>query len=291
MTDLSYHVNGELVPADEATVSVRDRGFRYGDGAFETMRAYGGTLFEWDAHLERLEATCETLGMPDAVPDDLHDRVNQTLTTNDLSEAYVRVSITRGPQRGKLTPAPEIDPTVVIVVKRLRRGGVNGDPPWATPAALETVDTIRIPDAAVPADAKTLNYLNGILARLELGRNVGRIADEALMLDHDGFIAEGATSNVFFVEDGTLKTPHTQGSVLPGITRKVVLDMANSEAFPVEQGKYRLSALTRADEVFLTNTTWEVRPVDEIDGRAFERGPITELLARLFDERVEDTHY
>ncbi|MFB6134817.1 MAG: aminotransferase class IV [Halanaeroarchaeum sp.] len=291
MSGLQYHVDGELVRSDEATVSVEDRGFRYGDGAFETLRAYGGTTFEWEAHEDRLRRTCETLGMAGAVPGDLRERVRETLAANDLQEAYVRVSVTRGPQSGKLMPDPEVDPTVVVVVKRLRRGGVEGDPVWATPAVVETVETRRIPDESIPADAKTHNYLNGILARLELQQGSERIPDEALLRDTDGFLAEGATSNLFFVEDGTLKTPSTDGPVLPGITRSVVLDLARAEAFPVEVGRYRPAALAHADEVFLTNTTWEIRPVAEVDGHEIGGGPITELLSRLFDERVEREHY
>jgi branched-chain amino acid aminotransferase len=95
-----YHVDGELVTREEATVPVDDRGFRYGDAAFETVRAYGGTVFAWHRHVRRLERTCETLGMPDAVPEDLADRVAATLEANDLADAYVRASVTRGVQPG-----------------------------------------------------------------------------------------------------------------------------------------------------------------------------------------------
>jgi branched-subunit amino acid aminotransferase/4-amino-4-deoxychorismate lyase len=105
-----YHVNGEVVPASEATVSVRDRGFLYGDAAFETLRAYGGTVFECDTHIGRLRNTCETLGMGDAVPEDLTERVDATLAANDLTNVYVRVSVTRGSQPGKLTLRPEVFP-------------------------------------------------------------------------------------------------------------------------------------------------------------------------------------
>ncbi|MEA5386300.1 aminotransferase class IV [Haloarculaceae archaeon H-GB11] len=116
---MQYHVDGTLVPASDATVSVRDRGFMYGDAAFETLRAYGGEVFEWEAHRERLQRTADTLGFGDAVPDDLHDRVRETLAANDLDEAYVKLSVTRGVQPGKLTPAEEVDPTVVVIVKEL----------------------------------------------------------------------------------------------------------------------------------------------------------------------------
>jgi len=288
MSDRTYHVDGELVPAEEATVSVEDRGFQYGDAAFETLRAYGGSVFAWKAHRDRLERTCRLLGMDGAVPEDLHDRVVETLEANGLQDAYVRVSVTRGVQPGKLTPRREVDPTVVVIGKLLPRGGLKGDSVWATPATVETVGTRRVPDEAIPAGAKTHNYLNGILARLDV-EDPG--TDEALLPDTEGRVTEGATSNVFFVDGGRLKTPSTEGDLLPGVTRSVVLDLAAGESFPIKEGQYGPEEVRRADEVFLTNTTWEVRPVAEIDGRTLETGPITELLARLFDERIEEEHY
>ncbi|GAB3327233.1 aminotransferase class IV [Haloplanus salinarum] len=285
---MQYHVNGRLVPATEATVRVDDRGFRYGDAGFETCRAYGGTVFEWAAHRDRLVDTCETLGMGGAVPEDLRERVAATLDANDLADAYVRVSVTRGVQTGKLTPDSEVDPTVVVVVKPLPRGGVDGEPVWDGPATVRTVERRRIPEASMPAAAKTHNYLDGILARLELR---GTDADEALVRDVDGFVAEGATSNVFFIDDGVLRTPSLSGPILPGVTRRVVLDLAADLDVPVETGRYGVDAVRDADEAFLTNTTWEVRPVATVDGRAVGGGPVTDRLATAFDRRVERDHY
>jgi branched-chain amino acid aminotransferase len=287
VTDPIYHVDGDLRPAAEASVPVEDRGFMYGDAAFETLRAYGGSVFAWDAHHERLRNTCASLGMGDAVPADLRERVDETLAANDFEDAYLRVSVTRGLQPGKLTPRPEVDPTVVVIAKPLPRGGLDGESVWEGPATVETVDTRRVDSAAIPAGAKTHNYLNGILARLELDRK----ADEALLLDADGAVAEGAASNLFFVEDGTLKTPSTEADLLPGVTRSVVLDLASDESFPVEEGRYDPDAVRRADEVFLTNTTWEIRPVTTLDRWNLDVGPITRLLVRLFRKRVEAEHY
>jgi branched-chain amino acid aminotransferase len=284
-----YHVDGALVPASEATVSVRDRGFMYGDAAFETLRAYGGRVFEWEAHARRLAGTCELLQLDHGLADaDLRGRVEETLAANDLSEAYVRLSVTRGVQPGKLTPAPDVDPTVVVVVKALPRGGRESDPVWDGPATVQTVKTRRVPDRAIPARAKTHNYLNGILARLEL-RVTG--ADEALVLDSEGLVAEGATSNVFFVSDEALCTPSLDGPVLPGVTRDVVIDLAREEGIPVREGRFTPDDVRNAAEVFVTNTTWELRPVATVDGIDCGGGPVTTLLSRLFDERVERAHY
>lgn len=293
MSTYHYHVDGDLVPADDATVSVRDRGFMYGDAAFETLRAYGGEVFEWAAHERRLRSTCDHLGFADAVPDDLHERVRETLDANDLQDAYVRLSVTRGVQPGKLTPDPAVEPTVVVVVAALPRGGVGGAKPWDEAADVQTVKTRRTPDAAVPADAKTHNYLNGIRARLELRQAAtdSYRADEALLRTADGAVAEGATSNVFFVDDGVLKTPSQDCDLLPGVTRDVVLELARDEGFTIETDRYDVADVRDADEAFLTNTTWELRPIATLDGIDVGRGPMTTLLGRLFDELVERRHY
>ena len=293
MSDFQYHVDGDLVAAEDATVSVRDRGFMYGDAAFETLRAYGGGIFQWPAHEARLRRTCETLGFADAVPDDLRERVRETLAANDLDDAYVRLSVTRGVQPGKLTPDPDVDPTVVAVVSDLPRGGVDGTTPWDDPAVVQTVKTRRTPSAAVPADVKTHNYLNGIRARLELRRAATDefAADEALLRTTDGAIAEGATSNVFFVDGGVIKTPGEDCDILPGVTRDVVVELAQEEDFQIEAGRYDVGALRDADEAFLTNTTWEIRPIASVDGIEVGSGPMTKLLSRLFEERVEERYY
>ena len=292
-TERIYHVDGELVAADEATVSVEDRGFLYGDAAFETMRAYDGEIFEWDAHMDRLNETCDVLGLDHGLSrGDLKARVDETLDANGVGDAYVRLSITRGVQPGKLTPDEVVDPTVVVIVKPLPCGGCQSQPVWDGPATLQTVKTKRMPDAAIPSRVKTHNYLNGILARLEL-----RVtdADEALMVDLDGRVTEGATSNLFFVQNNALRTPSLDGPVLPGITRRVVLELAAEEGIPVKEGQYTPDDVRQADEVFLTNSTWELRPVETVDGISVGdregAGPVTTLLSRLFDAHVESTHY
>jgi branched-chain amino acid aminotransferase len=297
---MQYHVDGDLVPAEEATVSVRDRGFTYGDAAFETLRAYGGRVFEWEAHADRLRRTCDALSLDHGLSDaDLRGRIRETLAVNDLEDAYVKLSISRGVQPGKLSPGPVEDPTVVVYVAELPRGGRadrGGEPVWDAPATAEVVETRRIPDDALPAHAKTHNYLNGILARLELGDgNEGDDSDgrpdEALMLDSEGNLAEGATSNLFFVRDGTLHAPSLDGPVLPGITREVVLDLAADAEVPTAEGSYRPADLRDADEAFLTNSTWEIRPLAEVDGTSLGAGPVTDRLADAFDAKIEREHY
>ncbi|RDZ65554.1 4-amino-4-deoxychorismate lyase [Haloferax sp. Atlit-12N] len=286
---LRYHVDGELAPAESASIPITDRGFLYGDAAFETLRAYGGEVFHWDAHADRLAETCDALGMGHGLSDDdLRARIDETLAANDLDEAYVRLSVTRGSQGGRLTPAEEVDPRVVVIVEPLARGGRGSDPVWDGPASVQTVKTRRIPDRSLPARAKTHNYLNGILARVEL-RVTG--ADEALMLDADGYVTEGATSNLFFVEDDALCTPGLDGPVLPGITRRVVLDLARQEGIPIRERRFTPDDVRGANEAFLTNSTWELRPVETVDGIQVGDGPVTKLLSRLYDDYVERRHY
>ncbi|ADE04873.1 aminotransferase class IV [Haloferax volcanii] len=286
---LRYHVDGDLVPAESASVPVTDRGFLYGDAAFETLRAYGGEVFHWDAHADRLAETCDALGMDHGLSDDdLRARIDETLAANDLDEAYVRLSVTRGSQGGRLTPAEAVDPRVVVIVEPLSRGGRGSDPVWDGPATVQTVKTRRIPDRSLPARAKTHNYLNGILARVEL-RVTG--ADEALMLDADGYVTEGATSNLFFVDDNALCTPSLDGPVLPGITRRVVLDLARQEGIPIRERRFTPDDVRDANEAFLTNSTWELRPVETVDGIEVGDGPVTKLLSRLYDDYVERRHY
>ncbi|MFC6787045.1 aminotransferase class IV [Halobaculum halobium] len=294
--NLVFHVDGELVPANEASVSVTDRGFQYGDAAFETVRAYGGTLWRWDAHVERLFGTLDALGMPAGELGlsalDLEARVRDALRANDLADAYVRLSVTRGETAGFAPPdAAETEPTVVAVVKPLPRGGreaTGGSSTWEGPATLQTVKTRRVPDRAIPSEAKTHNYLNNVLARVET-RVTG--ADEAVMLDGDGFVAECATANLFFVADDAIRTPSLDGPVLPGVTRAEVLDIAREEGFPVEEGRYVPDDVRDADEAFIASSIRELRPVGTYDGVDIGGGPVTTLLSRLYDERVEATCY
>lgn len=284
-----YHVNGSLIEEDEATINVQDRGFLYGDAAFETLRAYNGRVFEWEAHAARLRETCNTLGIDHSLTStELHDRIIETLTANSLSEAYVRLSITRGMQPGKLTPAEAVSPSVVILVKRLSKSGTAGTRPWDEPAGTSITDTRKIPDEAVPASLKTHNYLNGILARLELR---DKAADESILLTTEGVLAEGATSNIFFVDDGILYTPSEASTILPGITRDVVIKLARSLGIPVEIGKFNPSRLTESEECFLTNTTWEIRPIGSVGTTEFETGPITNTLISEFNEYVDRRYY
>lgn len=286
MDEPLYYVDGDVIPAEEATVPVNDRGFKYGDAAFETVRVYGGEPFAWDRHVDRLRHTCELLAFdPGYGEAELRAALDETLEENGLTEAYVRLSLTRGTHAGKLTPPSDATPRLVIIVSELPRGGHEGTSVWDGPASVDVVDTIRVPDESIPAAAKTHNYLNGILAREETD------ADETIMLDRRGNVTEGATSNVFICRDGTLKTPSLDGPVLPGITREVVFEIADRLEISVESETLSVSDLRRADEAFLTNSTWEVRPIARIGDVEMGPTPTTDDVMDAFDAAVESACY
>ena len=283
----SYLVDGDVVPADEATVQVDDRGFLYGDAAFETIRIYGGNPFEWDRHLDRLADTCSLLSLThDLKRSTLRTWVDEVLEANAMQEGAIRLSITRGVQPGVLSPRDAVDPTVVILVRPLPRGGINGNATWEDPAMVKFVETQKIPSAALPARAKTHNYLNGILARLELDTE-----DEAILLDGAGRVTEGTISNLFIVDGDGIKTPPLHRDVLPGITRALTLEMADMLDIPTEEVDLWPDDLLEADEVFMTNTTSEIRPIDQIDGTPIDTGSITDRLRKTLLERIEEKHY
>lgn len=287
--DLRYHVDGSLVPADEATVSVHDRGFAYGDAVFETIRVYGGVPFRWAAHANRLRASAEALSLPVPLSDaELRGRVVETVAANEIREAAVKLSVTRGPDSRGLTPPAEPDPTVVVTVSPLPPGGSDGERVDDEPARLQTAKTRRVPDRSLPAAAKTHNYLSPILARLETRVSD---ADEALVLDQEGYVAEAAAANLWFVDERGLYTPSLEGPVLPGITRETVLEIADEEGIPVTEGQFEPDDVRDAEEAFLTSSIREIRPVETVDGVAVGGGPVTSLLTRLYDARVDAACY
>jgi branched-chain amino acid aminotransferase len=296
-SDLQYHVDGDLVPAGEATVSVHDRGFLYGDAVVETLRAYGGEVFRWDAHADRIDASAAALSIDhDHTLAELKRRVDATLAANSLDDAGIRLSITRGSDPssdagigvGASPLLDDPDPTVVVQATPLPRGGVDGDPVWDEPAALQTVKPRRIPDESVPARARTHNALDRVLARAELRVSD---ADEAVMLDADGHVVGGAGGPVFFLDGEALCTPSLEGPVVPGVLRAVVLDIADAEGIPVREGGFTPTDLREATEAVVATPAWGLRPVATVDGIGVGGGPATTLLRRVVDRRIERGHY
>lgn len=281
-------IDGELVPAAEAAIPVTDRGFMYGDGVFETLRVYGGRIFAWEQHHRRLRAGCERLGIDLGVDGPSLQRwVGALLAAEGLSEAYVKIMLSRGVTGGRLRPEEGARATVVILCEPLGRGGHGGAPPWEKPAACAVVETQRTPDAAIPSGLKPLAYLNGIIAHLD----APGWTDEPLLCDASGHIAEGTVSNLFIVTDAGLQTPPAAGDLLAGVTRSVVRELAEAEGVPIVEEPVTVERLYAADEAFLTNTTWEIRPVGRVDAVHYEPGPLTALLQHRYDAEVEEFAY
>lgn len=259
MTEKVY-INGQFFLRDEAKVSVFDHGYLYGDGVFETMRAYGGQVFKLEEHLDRLFRSAAGIQLEVGMTrEELKGAIYRCLEANGLTEAYIRLSVSRGPGPVGLDPEPCPEPTVVIVTREFR-----GYPEEMYKQGIQAIiaRTRRIPPECLDPGIKSANFLNGILARLEAHR-AG--AQEAIMLNLEGHICEGTVSNVFWVEGETLSTPPLSAGILGGITRQTVLELAPRLGLRVEERLAPPEVLYEAPEVFLTNTTFEIMPVVQVD--------------------------
>jgi branched-chain amino acid aminotransferase len=273
-------VNGVVTPAEEARVSVLDNGFTFGDSVYETLRTYGGRPFEWGRHLRRLRASAGRLGFDIPLSDEqVLARLDAVLAPAANAESYIRIIVSRG--LGDISYHFERvkGPTVVMVVKPC-----VSYPEWhytqGVAAALVSIRRNH-PQALDPA-IKSSNLLNNVLALREAQKSG---AEEALLLNQRGEVAEGASTNVFVVRDGVLITPVLETGILAGITREVVLELARGLALPAREQVIRPEDLTGADEAFLTSTTREVVPIRTVDGRPVgpsQPGPITTRLLEAF---------
>jgi branched-chain amino acid aminotransferase len=279
----SVFLNGEFVPRSEAKISVFDRGFLYGDGIFEGIRAYQGRIFRLDQHLTRLYrgAKAILLDVP-LPPEDLRTAVLESVRRSGLSDAYIRLVVSRGCGDLGLDPRNCCPPaTVVVIVDKLALY-----PREVYESGLEVITcfTRRNLPAALNPEVKSLNYLNNILAKIEV---VKADAHEGLMLNHLGYVAEATGDNVFVVRDGQIITPPVHAGILEGITREVVFELAAALNLPLREDNLTLYQVYTADECFLTGTAAEIVPVARVDGRVVgpgEPGPITRQLMERFKE-------
>ncbi len=280
---MQIFLNDRIVPEQEAVVSVFDHGFLYGDGIYETMRAYDGKVFMLGRHIERLGRSAGLISLRIPSPQLITEAVYAVLQANGLHNAYVRVSVSRGKGPIGLDPALCPRPTFVVIAEEFR-----GYPPevYAGGVKLIIARTRRNLVAALDPKIKSLNFLNNILAKIEAKE---RGAYEALMLNADGFIAEGTVCNIFFERNGMLCTPSTDVGVLDGITRELVINLAEQECIPVEEGRYRPEDIFAASEVFFTNTTSEIMPVVQIDDVRYNIGAVTGTLRRRYREQVTNS--
>lgn len=277
------YLNEKIVPESKALVSVFDHGFLYGDGIYETLRAYKGLVFKIDEHIERLFRSASMLDLE--IPkthESIRKAVYDTLKANDQNEAVIRITISRGPGPIGLDPGLCPRPTFVIISNEFREypktyyiKGVN----------IAIVNIRRNFKGALNPQIKSLNFLNNILAKIEAKK---RGAYEAVMLDYRGYIAEGTITNIFFIKERTLCTPGLDVGILDGITRRIILDAAIELGIKVKEGHFRQNELYRASEVFISNTTMEVLPVSVIDNIKIGKKPgrITKALHQAYKKKV-----
>ena len=254
------YLNGKFVDEKKALVSALDRGFLYGDGLFETMRAYSGRVFRLREHLRRLADSARALRIARAVPRaELEAAVARLLAVNGLGDAYVRITLSRGRHTGELGLDTGETPTLVMNAREYH--GYPGEL-YARGMRLTLAESVRDTKSSV-GRLKTLNYLENLIER-DAAKRSG--FDETLFLDETGFVVECATSNIFFVRDGDLFTPSAEMNLLCGITRAVVMELAAAGGRKVVEGRWRLEELRRSSEVFLTNSLMEIMPVREVAG-------------------------
>lgn len=285
---LTISVDGVVGDEHSARISVLDRGFLYGDSVYEVMRTYGGRPFALQEHLERLERSAALLHIGLPVPlDRLRAEIDQLVAAAHNEESYVRVIVTRGAGPINLDPGLAEDPCRVIIVAPLRRWP---EPLYERGAAIRLVPAGRAPGGAVPGGAKSGNYLVNLMA---LGEARRQGAHEAVLLDADGRVSEGASSNIFALFDGgRLETPHLSQGILEGLTRRRVFELAGQLGLTVTERELRPEELRRAREVFLTSTLREVMPVTRIDDWTVGDGAVgpvaRELRARY--QRLTNPH-
>ena len=278
------YINGEYFSKDEAKISVYDHGLLYGDGIFEGMRIYSGKVFRLHEHLLRLweSATAISLQIPIGI-DDLTNDVNEAVKRNGLEEGYIRLIVTRGAGALGLDPFQCANPQIIIIVDKIT---LYPKALYENGLELVTASTIRNHPAALSPRIKSLNYLNNVLAKME-GLKAG--CKEALMLNHQGQVAECTGDNVFIVKAGRLITPPKEACILEGITRNAVIDLAKEAEIETIESPLTRHDLFVADECFLTGSAAEVIPVVTLDGRTIGTGlpgPITKQLNDAFRDLV-----
>ena len=285
--ELLIYIDGKYYPKSEAKISVYDHGFLYGDGVFEGIRSYGGVVFKLREHIDRLYASARAIMLEiPLTKEEMIEAVLETLRKNRLKDAYIRLVVTRGIGDLGLDPRKCPNPSVIIIAEpaiqlydkeRLEKG-ISMVISWVRRDAVD----------ATTHEIKSLNYLNSILSKIE-ANNAG--ADEALMLDHRGFVCEATGENIFLVKGNTLITPPSSSGALPGITANVIKRIAKEMGLAVIEKDVTPTDLYNADEAFLTGTAAEIIPIREVNKRtigAGRIGPITRKILERFNEIVRD---
>ena len=279
------YINGKLIPGEEAKVSVFDHGFLYGDGLFETMRAYQRRIFRLEHHLQRLFLSLEYLKF--LIPfnfDYLKEAIYKTIEANRLEDAYIRLNVTRGEGATVPDPATCKAPNLIIITREyvpyssaLYQKGYKGKIVGVKPSP-------HMPTISM----KTLNFLNHIIAKMEAKASG---FNEGIMVNTDGFVTEGTVSNIFMIKEGSLFTPAKEMGLLPGVTRQAVLEIAEAKGLKTREAKITINELLMAEEAFLTNALIEILPLVRVDEHPIGKGipgPLTQELMSAYKELVKE---
>ena len=264
---LQIFVDGEFFDQADAKVSVFDHGLLYGDGVFEGIRFYNGRVFRMEEHMERLWESARSICLDIPLSrQEMNEALLETIRQNDLRDGYVRLIVTRGVGNLGLNPAQCKRPSIIIIATTI---ALYPEELYERGLTVVTVPTRCMGSATLNPAIKSLNYLNNVLARIEA--NLAN-ADEALMLNDAGNIAECTADNVFVVKRGQIMTPPITAGALRGITRSVVFDIAAELGIKISEPELTRHDLYIADEAFLTGTAAEVIPMIKVDGRTIGNG-------------------
>jgi branched-chain amino acid aminotransferase len=285
MQHLKIYLDGQFVDEPDAKVSVFDHGLLYGDGVFEGIRFYNGRVFLLEEHLDRLYDSAKAILL--TIPlgrDELRAATLKTCRENGLRDGYIRLVVTRGKGDLGLNPNKCSKPTVFIIASTIE---LYPEKYYTEGLRVNTVPTQRISPAALSPAIKSLNYLNNILAKIE-GNLYG--AQESIMLNAQGFVAECTADNLFMVKKNKVLTPHVSDGALGGITRRLMFDLAREMGREILEANLTRYDLFVADELFCTGTGAEVVPISEVDGRTIGKGqvgPVTQEFIKSFRTRTQ----
>ncbi len=277
---LKIWLGNKLVDEAEAKISVFDHGLLYGDGVFEGIRIYNKKIFKLDAHIKRLYESAKVIRLKIPMSKEkLIDATRKTTEANGIVDGYIRLVVTRGIGSLGLNPLTCEGPVIFIIADNIQ---LYPEELYEKGMKVISATTVRNHPLSIPPQVKSMNYLNNILAKIEaLDSNV----PEAIMYNHEGYVAEATGDNVFIVKNGVVYTPPVEAGALEGITRAVVMRLAREENIKVVEKNLTRFDLYVCDELFLTGTAAEVIGVVEIDGRIVgegKPGPYTLLLRKKF---------
>lgn len=284
-TTMKVYINGKYYDENEAKVSVFDHGFMYGDGIFEGIRLYNKNVFKLQNHMDRLfrSAKAICLDLP-WTKQEIMNAVCDACRTNNLTDAYIRLIISRGKGKLGLSPFTCSDPQLIIIADQIQ---LYAPELYENGLKAITVPTRRNSHAALPPMVKSLNYLNNILAKIE-AQKLGY--QECLLLNNEGYVAECSGDNVFIVFDGKLITPPVSCGSLGGMTREATIDCATKLGIEVVEKPLTRFDVWTADECFLTGTAAKLIPLVELDSRTIGNGkcgPVTKKLLQAFNEMAQ----